>query len=544
MGVTFVAIAAIAFWLVASMPPALASVSDKQANLDPQTPLTVSVSDLGGSIQQLTMTEAFYDIDGNLGPSHEVPVRLVPVGASASASWRTDYRVERADGSPLLNYDGLYRLGIVAGSATASLVGKGTVSQHTEFTSLPSPRLRVPATPVQLNYQAPAQLNWNRAIESFKVETVPALDVQTRIDPANPEVSYVDLVGARPDTQYQLRIVDAVAVGGGKLVAPATMTVVTPAPPAVLVDKVKLEDGYRISVPWDRAIKSMDYEITPAVNSTVSIDSSNPAQTAIVLNNPKQGQEYTLRIKGALATTNAPLTQPREVKLKTPDPLKISKFDPADQPQYGVPLGAGLTVTFDKPVKDRAAAEQAIKITPAVPGKFVWKSDTQVQFAPNGNLPAATDFTVSVLGGRSGVHGQDGGYLDQTAQFAFWTALAKEIEVNLTDQTLTLWQGGVPVYDTLVSTGVRGAETPTGRYEVQYKMTATRMKGTNPSGHTYDLPDVPWVLPFMGDYTLHGAYWRDTYGVPQSNGCVSMPVPVAKKVYDWADVGTAIRIHY
>jgi lipoprotein-anchoring transpeptidase ErfK/SrfK len=65
-----------------------------------------------------------------------------------------------------------------------------------------------------------------------------------------------------------------------------------------------------------------------------------------------------------------------------------------------------------------------------------------------------------------------------------------------------------------------------------------------PDGRSYDVADVPWVLPFMGDYTFHGAPWRHNWGTPLSNGCVSMPTAAAKRVYDWTPVGTQVTIHY
>ena len=55
--------------------------------------------------------------------------------------------------------------------------------------------------------------------------------------------------------------------------------------------------------------------------------------------------------------------------------------------------------------------------------------------------------------------------------------------------------------------------------------------------------DVHWVMPFWGDYTIHGAYWRPRFGVPGSDGCVSMSDADAKSLFDWADVGTPVVIH-
>jgi lipoprotein-anchoring transpeptidase ErfK/SrfK len=50
-------------------------------------------------------------------------------------------------------------------------------------------------------------------------------------------------------------------------------------------------------------------------------------------------------------------------------------------------------------------------------------------------------------------------------------------------------------------------------------------------------------MPFWGDYTIHGAYWRGRFGAPGSDGCVSMTDADAKMLFDWADVGTPVIIH-
>src|SRR5207244_238793 len=82
-----------------------------------------------------------------------------------------------------------------------------------------------------------------------------------------------------------------------------------------------------------------------------------------------------------------------------------------------------------------------------------------------------------------------------------------------------------------------------GTFSVYMKAPQMRFRGVNPDGSHYDIPDVHWVMPFWGDYTIHGAYWRPRFGVPGSDGCVSMTDADAKLVYDWADVGTPVVIH-
>src|SRR5439155_3588575 len=76
-------------------------------------------------------------------------------------------------------------------------------------------------------------------------------------------------------------------------------------------------------------------------------------------------------------------------------------------------------------------------------------------------------------------------------------------------------------------------------------MPTARFVGYNAAAnHAYTLPDVKWVLAFMGDYTIHGAYWRQAFGTPGSNGCVSLTDGDAQVVYNWATEGTLVRIHY
>jgi len=50
-------------------------------------------------------------------------------------------------------------------------------------------------------------------------------------------------------------------------------------------------------------------------------------------------------------------------------------------------------------------------------------------------------------------------------------------------------------------------------------------------------------MPFMGDYTIHGAYWRPVFGRTGSAGCISLSDPNAKHVYDWAEEGTPLHVH-
>jgi len=113
------------------------------------------------------------------------------------------------------------------------------------------------------------------------------------------------------------------------------------------------------------------------------------------------------------------------------------------------------------------------------------------------------------------------------------------IEVDLTHQTLTAWQGDVPVMFTHISGGRASTPTVTGRFTVGTKYAAQRMIGPG-----YDLPNVPWVMYFHGSYAIHGAYWHNNFGTPMSHGCVNMRPSEAEMLYHWAAPGTEVYVHY
>jgi lipoprotein-anchoring transpeptidase ErfK/SrfK len=121
----------------------------------------------------------------------------------------------------------------------------------------------------------------------------------------------------------------------------------------------------------------------------------------------------------------------------------------------------------------------------------------------------------------------------------------KFIDVDLSKQLLSYWQGGVKIGQYLISSGKEFSPTPKGTFTIFKKRAKVRMSWyygpDNP--RNYDLPNVPWVLSFKGPYTIHGTYWHHNFGHPMSHGCVNMRTPEAKIIYDWAPIGTPIIIY-
>ena len=121
-----------------------------------------------------------------------------------------------------------------------------------------------------------------------------------------------------------------------------------------------------------------------------------------------------------------------------------------------------------------------------------------------------------------------------------WTpAGTRWIEINLSEQWLTAYEGATPVFGAPVSTGGEGYETPEGEYFIEYMLDWADMWG-----YDYYYPDVPYVMYFADYLAIHGAYWHDNFGSPMSHGCVNLSIPDAAWIYDWASIGTGIWIHY
>jgi len=116
-------------------------------------------------------------------------------------------------------------------------------------------------------------------------------------------------------------------------------------------------------------------------------------------------------------------------------------------------------------------------------------------------------------------------------------AKGKVISVDIGKQAAFAHENGKLLYWTRVSTGKGAYKTPTGEWKVYTKTPKQVMAGPG-----YYLPNVKWVMPYNGDYTLHTAYWHTNFGQPMSHGCTNMSEKDAKWFFDWAEKGTPVVI--
>jgi len=113
--------------------------------------------------------------------------------------------------------------------------------------------------------------------------------------------------------------------------------------------------------------------------------------------------------------------------------------------------------------------------------------------------------------------------------------VGKWIRVDLSEQTLIVYEGDQPIRGFIVSTGLPGTPTVTGTFHIRMKARSQRMEGGSPAlGNYYNLPNVQWVQYFYEDYGFHGTYWHNNFGHPMSHGCVNMTNADAKWLWDWA----------
>lgn len=112
------------------------------------------------------------------------------------------------------------------------------------------------------------------------------------------------------------------------------------------------------------------------------------------------------------------------------------------------------------------------------------------------------------------------------------------VDVDLSEQKVTAYEGDQPVNTFIVSTGTRIHPTVTGQFRIYVKYRAAPM-----SGPGYYLPGVPYIMYFYSGYSLHGTYWHNNFGTPMSHGCVNMRTPEAEWMYGFASVGTLVNVH-
>lgn len=123
----------------------------------------------------------------------------------------------------------------------------------------------------------------------------------------------------------------------------------------------------------------------------------------------------------------------------------------------------------------------------------------------------------------------------------------KRIDIDLPTQTLTAYENNLPILELRISSGMSTTPTIAGQFQVLFKE-------ENAYAQRWAL-DMPY---FMGIYEEGPGYYngihelpitasgyrlsRGVLGWPASFGCIIADMDEARQLYEWADVGTLVRI--
>jgi hypothetical protein len=231
------------------------------------------------------------------------------------------------------------------------------------------------------------------------------------------------------------------------------------------------------------------------------------------------GQQLIIPLSQVNATYSIPVSPPAYVE---PEPATISWTGlPRNSAWY--PAGVWQFPPVYAPPQQPVALPQALYTPP-------W---------PQNGAPRAVGYPNQEMNSYN-LPVFSGGPLPQANRPA---TAEKWIDVNLTTQMVTAYEGQQPVFRARASTGIWKYPTVTGSFNIYVKYEQARMVGGS-GEDAYDLADVPYVMYFHGGYGLHGTYWHNNFGTPMSHGCVNLSIPDAQWLFNWAPLGTKVVSHY
>ena len=118
------------------------------------------------------------------------------------------------------------------------------------------------------------------------------------------------------------------------------------------------------------------------------------------------------------------------------------------------------------------------------------------------------------------------------------------IDVNLEEQTLAVYDDYKLVFATLVSTGIEPFWTQPGLFPIYERKETEDMSGSAEADRSdyYYLQKVPYTMYFDQARALHGTYWHNRFGYPQSRGCVNLSPGDANWLFSWAQDGDWVYV--
>lgn len=234
----------------------------------------------------------------------------------------------------------------------------------------------------------------------------------------------------------------------------------------------------------------------------------------------------------------------------------------------GATFGVGviLSVHFDEPITDQAAAQKALHVTttPHVAGSWNWVDNQDVHFRPESFYKAGTKVTVAadIYGVRvgPGLYGQS----DASTSFTIGRrqiTYAYDNAPNAVDKVVVKNGDGQVLRTMNTSMGAHGGETWKGTYINFYTMGGTYVviDHENPaimSSASYGLPadapggykpePIPWSTRISNGgiylHELNSTIWAQNSGQDVSHGCLNLDTANAKWFFQNSLVGDPVIV--
>ncbi|WP_051966722.1 L,D-transpeptidase [Kitasatospora mediocidica] len=236
------------------------------------------------------------------------------------------------------------------------------------------------------------------------------------------------------------------------------------------------------------------------------------------------GTRYTV---AAVASDRDKLQADANTSFTTAAPANtfIGYFTPEDGSTVGV--GMPVSITFNTPVTDRRAVQQAITVV-ADPGVEIvghWYSSTRLDFRPEQYWAAGTKVTLKLR--LKDVQGARGVYGVQAKDVNFTIGRAQTSIADLSADTLTVTTDGQVTATYRVIGGAPEHRTWAGKMVISEQYQQTKMdSATVGLGDEYNIPDVPHAQRLTASGTfIHGNYWSAASAFGNANtshGCIAL----------------------
>ncbi|MBA8827180.1 lipoprotein-anchoring transpeptidase ErfK/SrfK [Saccharopolyspora lacisalsi] len=226
-----------------------------------------------------------------------------------------------------------------------------------------------------------------------------------------------------------------------------------------------------------------------------------------------------------------------------PDRTVRATINPIDNETVGIAMP--ISIKFDAPVQNKAAAERALKVEASKPveGSWAWLTDKQVDWRPKEYWPAHTE--VDVEADLYGVRLGKGEYGTTDLTTHFTIGRSQIVKANVDSHRMIVMRGGEQVANYPASYGKpepNALNTPNGTYMVMAKHPVEIMD--NPK-YGYTDVEKKWAVRISnhGEFIHENENNKANIGKRNtSHGCVNLTNADAKKYFDSALIGDPVEV--